>query len=207
MSFTARQQHCLEAMGLVPWVSSSQPVAPEVLAAPVASPLVRSSGAAPADPQALSLWLPHQPFAPFLSSGRTRHFIGPEDAALLVIVETGPDKVQQPLEGDAARLFDLMMRAISITRQKLRIGALDSEPSSLEQPCLTDLYNPQTKAVLVLLQNWDASDDLAPATHDSVQLVSPPCLMWRIPHPDVLLQRNQLKRQAWQSLQALQRVL
>jgi len=197
-------------MGLVPWVSRLQPVVPEFLAvpaAPVASPALSPIVSPPADLQALSRWLPHQPFAPFLSSGRTRHVIGPEDAALLVIVETGPGTVQQPLEGDAARLFDLMMRAISVTRQKLRIGALASEPRLLEQPCLTDLYNRQTKAVLVLLQSWDASDDLAPATDDTVQLASPPCPLWRIPHPDVLLQRNQLKRQAWQSLQALQRVL
>lgn len=257
MSYSARQQYCLEAMGMVPWVSTALPAEPfaagQLLEEPLATaqqpaeveepneePLVAAQQPAevpneeplvtaqqltevpikvlaelpakmPTELQALSAWLPHQALASFLASGKRRCVMGPDDASLVVLVESGSEVGQQPLEGDAARLFDMMMRAIKITRQQLRICAIAAEGArderAADQPTLSDICNPQTKAVLLLVQRWDTSDDRATSHDDTVRLAAPPCPMWRIPHPDILLSRNQLKRQAWQSLQALQRVL
>ncbi len=283
MSFSARQQICLEAMGMVPWVSNVLPTAPlaadplagmqapeplagtqvpeplagtqvpeplagtqvpeplagtQVPAAPLSAEqllaelpadLLSDTPAAlpaqmPTDLQSLSAWLSYQPLSSFLASGKRRHVMGRDDASLVVVVETGSGVGQHPLEGDAARLFDMMMKAIKLTRQQLRICALagdsvESESGSgadagderaAEQPTrttLSDICNPQTKAVLLFVQRWDAPDDCVTSQDDTVRLAAPPCPVWRIPHPDILLSRNQLKRQAWQSLQALQRVL
>lgn len=195
-------------MGLVPWVLREQAITP-VADSVIAKQFV---DAIPEEMTTLQEWLPHQHLSSFVSAGKLRQVMGPEDAALLVVVDTDSAIEQQPLDGEAARLFDLMMRAINLTRHQLRLCRLapvstTTTPNADNAQSLSDVCNGQTKAVLLLLQNWNALAHVAQSELHEGRLGTVHLPFWRIPHPDVLLRQSTLKRQAWSSLQALQRAL
>lgn len=202
--YTARQLHCLDAMGMVPWVQRSHtrelPVDNTAVNEPVANVPM------PVELDKLQTWLGQQPLAAFVVAGRARSVTGPEDASLLVVVQPEQGASQQALDGDASRLFDLMMRAIGLSRQHLRLCALSGDPRNADVT-VSDACNLNTKAVLLMQQNWevDSTDTGTHAEHGRLDFTHAP--LWRIPHPDVLLRHNRLKRHAWQALKALQRVL
>lgn len=247
MSFSARQQHCLEAMGIVPWVSKSEmPVADVVVpqsetpvatnksagvgvatviesltAEVVAEPAIAVPGPGPVAglgpmPEAiddLRQWLPFQRVGLLSVRTQSQYFVGHLEAPLLVIADsvTPAGSVQAPLStpfnAEAAQLFDLMMRAINVTLGQRKMCYLSNETNTadaIKAEQVQDLCVAQTKAVLLLTHDWNR---LATPVADHFRLDQPPLPVWRIPHPDVLLEFNQLKRQAWSSLQALQSVL
>ena len=107
-----------------------------------------------------------------------------------------------------------MMRAINVRPAERRFAVLKPwVPGDAVKDAAApgvDLYSavlPSTKAVLFMVndcthfKNLDKIDD----HHFRLQQTSLP--VWRIPHPDVLLRENQLKRHAWHCLQALQTLL
>ncbi|MFT5893303.1 MAG: hypothetical protein ACI8VW_000168 [bacterium] len=241
MSFSARQQHCLEAMGIVPWVSKSDSMGAisETITAPSWPIAARSQhtviselatveplgaekvierpafvlGPMPATVEELKLWLPSQPLGLLTVRSTSQRFVGQPEAPLLIIVDStkSPDVVQppaaSPFNAEAAQLFDLMMRAIKVTlgqRKLCHLARENSVPGATKGACVLDLCVPQTKAILLLVQDWNSFTAPVP---DHFRLDQPPLPVWRIPHPDLLLEFNQLKRQAWKSLQALQSVL
>lgn len=245
MSFSARQQHCLEAMGIVPWVSKSE--LPNPVPVSVSEDMTALSGAVNAQiPQAavdmaatvaalpadvaskhsayetapmpssveeLKVWLPSQSLG--LLSVRSNHqaFIGQAEAPLLVVVDStnSSDPVQSPptspFNAEAAQLFDLMMRAIKVTlgqRKLCHLSGGTDVPSASEPARVLELCVPQTRAILLLVKDWNTLEE--PVT-DHFRLDQPALPVWRIPHPSLLIEFNQLKRQAWTSLQALQSTL
>jgi hypothetical protein len=241
VSFSARQQHCLEAMGIVPWVSKSELLIPvsgtiTTVSEPIAVPSLAAgvAVAASVEPLAtvnvierpafvprpmpesieeLALWLPSQPVGLLAVRSRYQRFVGQPEAPLLIVVEPAEltDSVQSahttPFNAEAAQLFDLMMRAINVTlgqRKLCHLSFVVDASDATETAYVMDLCVPQTKAVLLLVQDWDS---LTAPVADHFRLDQPPLPVWRIPHPDLLLEFNQLKRQAWTSLQALQSVL
>ncbi|MFT4727130.1 MAG: hypothetical protein ACI9UN_001625 [Granulosicoccus sp.] len=241
MSFSARQQHCLEAMGIVPWVSKSESLipmvepitaVPEISAAPIQQAVVRIAapvetlapanvierpafvlGPMPESVEELALWLPSQPLGLLAVRSVYQNFVGQPEAPLLIVVDSKKSKdsdqppAASPFNSEAAQLFDLMMRAINVTLGQRKLCHLSRriDPASATEPgVVVDLCVPQTKAVLLLVQDWNSFT--APIT-DHFRLDQPPLPVWRIPHPNLLLEFNQLKRQAWRSLQALQSVL
>jgi hypothetical protein len=112
-----------------------------------------------------------------------------------------------PFNAESAQLFDLMMRSIKLTLGQRKLCCLSSdndESDASDAACVFQLCVPQTKAILLLVQDWNSLS--APVT-DHFRLDQPALPVWRIPHPDLLIELNQLKRQAWTSLQALQSVL
>lgn len=241
MSFSARQQHCLEAMGIVPWVSKSKSQTPiaessAALLEPTAAPIQPASvsvaatveslpaakiielptfvaGPMPESVEDLSLWLPSQPVGLLAVRSVMQNFVGQSEAPLLIVVEsthsTDSDQLltASPFSAEAAQLFDLMMRAISVTlgqRKVCHLSARVDDPHATGVACVAELCVPQTKAILLLVRDWNS---LTAPVVDHFRLDQPPLPVWRIPHPDLLLEFNQLKRQAWTSLQALQSVL
>ncbi len=204
MMYTARQLHCLDAMGMVPWVPRSHTRELPLDNTAVNEPLANVS--MPVELDKLQAWLGQQPLASFVVAGRARSVTGPEDAALLVVVQPDQGLTQQALDGDASRLFDLMMRAIGLSRQTLRLGCLSSEPGD-DDVLVSDVCNHNTKAVLLMQQNWDVDNKNFSTDAEPGTLAFTHAPLWRIPHPDVLLRHNRLKRHAWQALKALQRVL
>jgi hypothetical protein len=241
VSFSARQQHCLEAMGIVPWVSKSQSLIPlskpmtalpEASSEPIQQAVVSIGvtvetlapanvverptsvlGPMPESIEELSLWLPSQPLGLLAVRSEYQSFVGQPEAPLLVVVDSTKSKnsdqppATSPFNSEAAQLFDLMMRAINVTlgQRKLCYLSRRIDPSSaIQHGVVMDLCIPQTKGVLLLVQDWNSFT--APIT-DHFRLDQPPLPVWRIPHPNLLLEFNQLKRQAWRSLQALQPVL
>jgi len=240
MSFSARQQHCLEAMGIVPWVSKVEPAvlstAPESTE-PSAIPNLKigistetatsTSSAAeqvfdstafvptpmPERIEQLKMWLPTQPLGALTVRSEQQVFIGQPEAPLLVVVDSNLGSSSlQPAAGaaftaEAAQLFDLMMRAINVTLGQRKLCRLVSKPDAsdvAEFATVSQLCVAQTRAILLLVHDWNS---LSVPITDHFRLDQPPLPVWRIPHPDLLLEFNQLKRQAWTSLQALQSAL
>jgi hypothetical protein len=227
VSFSERQQHCLEAMGIVPWVSRN----PEPEAVPYRSfetvlstenrlaesseQVVDSSHVVatdlPSDLDALGLWLPEQPLASFGYKGAEHTILGHPEASVLVVVQRNRQNDREmPLSGDAAQLFELMMRSINLGRSDVRQCALAGKmlPSDGQKTVVqsvSDACTPQTRAILLLLP-LEANNDPSADAHycRSAQSQLP---VWRISHPDILLQENQRKRQAWQAMKALQQYL
>lgn len=246
MSFSERQQHCLEAMGIVPWVLKSEPYAvppaeaetvklvPETASVLIAdgigtrvteqpgiiAPASTTASISPAIAirpmpmaiEALKLWLPSQTLGQLMVRSQVQSFVGQAEAPLLVVVDsikfaTPVQPPASPFSAEAAQLFDLMMRAITVTLGQRKLCYLASgsdSPDAGNPQHVLDICTPQTKAVLLLVHDWNT---LAEPVIDHFRLDQPALPVWRIPHPDLLLEFNQLKRQAWTSLQALQSLI
>lgn len=211
-------------MGIVPWVSKSVDTPEVQLAAPVTNLDVVETVSvekAPLTPvpyslEELKFWLPQQPVRTMLGRSGPQSFSGVEDAPLLVVVEgadsnTDTEPMRSPFNAESAQLFELMMRAIVMPVAKRKQCVLHSvasyaQPATGIAESVSQQLHVQTRAVLLLVKRWDSAETVAAENHH-VRLDHPAIPLWRIPHPDVLIQRNELKRQAWLSLQALQSAL
>lgn len=171
------------------------------------------TGPTPSSVEDLKVWLPSQPLGLLSVRSKPQAFVGQAEAPLLVVVDSADSKdpVQSPpttpFNAEAAQLFDLMMRAIKVTLGQRRLCHLSGEtdaPSATGSARVLDLCVPQTRAILLVVQDWNT---LAEPVTDHFRLDQPALPVWRIPHPNLLLEFNQLKRQAWTSLQALQTTL
>ena len=146
MSYSARQQYCLNIMGLVAWSSSHRAIAPatpataanarvkkkvaETLAETGAEKNVEtvSADAGPTasnDCAALSQWLVEQPLVPFVYRGNSVSCIGSEQAMLLVVCLYKHEMDNEatpalPLAQDCASLLNQMMRAIEMPAATIR---------------------------------------------------------------------------------------
>jgi len=157
----------------------------------------------------LAAWLPTQTLSPVSAGGQTLFYRGIETAPLLVLEES--DVSTQAVAGhgmssEGAKLFELMMRAIKVpaTHRKLCLLACDSVAGrAVTTACVQEMIYPDTRAVLYLSRRWESIHHCPTSEHHS-RLVQSLLPVWRIPHPDVLLQRSDYKRQAWHCLQGLQ---
>jgi hypothetical protein len=235
MSYTRRQQHCLKVMGLVAWTSKlnesevsvcdepkhgihanldsatrkadhSQAAdsLQEVLHVPVGVASVRGPD--------LAAWLENQPLMPFSYRGSPLNVLGSEQASLVVVcmhdAATEQSQASLPLSSECASLFDLMIRAIDLPRTAVR-QCVVSRTSALQQTSdwqsFDNLLSPHVRAILVLelLDIWENT------SVDSDAATLPGCAlpMWRIPHPQILLDNPSLKRRAWESLKCLKKLL
>ena len=193
MPFSSRQMHCMQAMGLVPWVSEGVP-----LSAPVSAPVSITDMETDTPVESLGAWLQVQTLAsnaePSLSN-----------APLLVVVESiaAESAESQPagqsvLTGEAAQLFDLMMRSINLKRGDVRQCLL----AGTQGPTVAQSCTVQTRAVLFLSASHPDS-----AQGFAGELPSSSHPVWRIPHPELLLAQPLHKRQAWESLKQVQKLL
>lgn len=211
-------------MGIVPWVSRSADLPQVQLAAHVPPVDVVESVASdtaqvsplPDSLEELKIWLPSQPVRSMLGRAGPQFFSGAEDAPLLVVVEGADNEahtepMRSPFNAESAQLFELMMRAIVMPLAKRKQCVLHSEVS-YNQPSVgiaesvSHQLHVQTRAVLLLVKRWDSAETVT-AEHHHSRLDQSALPLWRIPHPDLLIERNELKRQAWLCLQALQSAL
>jgi len=135
--------------------------------------------------------------------------LGKSDALLLILVESvSTHQSQYPFEPADAKIFDDMLRAIAWRRQYVCLGVLPplSAPSLFvdnemgnDAPTVSDLVRPHRDAVLLFKQS-------VPETGNVDELVVPlgrkSMLAWQLPHPCLLRESPQRKRQAWNVLKA-----
>ncbi|NND93075.1 MAG: hypothetical protein HKN42_19620 [Granulosicoccus sp.] len=223
MRYTARQLHCLTAMGIVPWVSAPAPapadghvVKPGATDDGVALPPV-----APAQSAALGAWLMARPLRLSCLQGAARCVTGPDEAPLLVVLDAAADESADEsadlgLSGEAERLFELMLRAIRLGSRDIRLCQLSSSQTTAgadtampdsSTATVKNVCNAHTRALLLLLNTWDFSaDDCAVEQHQG-RLPGPELPLWRIAHPQRLLEQPALKRQSWQVLKSIHALL
>ncbi len=213
MRFSARQQECLEAMGIVPWVSRYAAEVAEAEVAEVAvaafTPAVAVSMQPPESAARLGEWLLSRALVPIHYRGSEFPVLGASDATVLVIVEqTGSQAATAALEGDSARLFELMLRSIQLTGRDTRQCIVSTEPAAGPDLSVAGAAcTPQTRAVLLLMDPWPFDITDTDVEQHIGRLPGSELPMWRIAHPKLLLAQPLLKRQSWQVLKSLQSVL
>jgi len=146
----------------------------------------------PKDVTELAAWLPAQMLSPVSSAAQSLFYAGIETAPLLIIEEADiSNQLAGPvgMSADGAKLFNLMMRAINVATA-----------------CVQEMIYSETRAVLYLSRRWDSINHCSTHEHHC-RLVQSLLPAWRVPHPDILLQRSDYKRQAWHCLQGLQSAL
>jgi len=141
--------------------------------------------------------------------------LGKSDALLLILVEAiSAQQSQYPFEPADAKVFDDMLRAIAWRRQDVCLGVLppsstlapivgNNEPTvsepTVSEPTVSDLCKPHRDAVLLFRQS-------VPDTRNVDDLVVPlervGMLAWQLPHPALLREYPERKRQAWNVLKA-----
>ncbi|MFK7861096.1 MAG: hypothetical protein AB8B64_19925 [Granulosicoccus sp.] len=216
MSFTARQLHCLDAMGLVAWTSKKNSASESEAttntdaadAAHLPGSPVTTTRPTTIDEQCQ--WLLGQPLSGLIYKGSQMSCVGAEQAPLLVVCLHMKESVQLPLSRECAQLFDLMMRAIDVPRVEFRQCAISIGPdpqvqSNTARVYLDDILTPYTRAILML----DPSQGSDSVPFSAYKTLLPPSSvpLWRIPHPDLLLTTPALKRHAWDGLKSLKQVL
>lgn len=210
MAYTARQIHCLEAMGIVPWVSRSSAAESINESHPAEDNLLaqRPLAKLPEPPNSESLppdqWLASQALSVFSHRGARLSSLGASSAMVVVVsVVSDPSVDKAPLDSRAAQLLDLMMRAIDISRAQFCTCAIGKPgvTSSAEGPMLSSVCSSSTRAILLL--------DPSPVqpVQFSVAINNATLPVWSLLHPDSLLQNPEHKRHAWETLKALQRAL
>ncbi len=105
MRFSARQQHCLNAMGIVPWVSRHAAEVVEVaeVAASAFTLAVEASAQPPESAARLGEWVLSRALVPIHYRGSEFPVLGAAEATVLVIVEqTGSQPATAALEGDSS---------------------------------------------------------------------------------------------------------
>jgi len=166
----------------------------------------------PEDVTELAAWLPAQMLSPVSSAGQSLFYAGIETAPLLIVEEADvSNQLAGPvgMSAEGAQLFELMMRAITVpaTKRKLCLLASNAAPNSTSATaCVQEMIYPETRAVLYLSRRWDSISQCSTSEHHC-RLVQSLLPAWRVPHPDILLQRSDYKRQAWHCLQGLQSAL
>ena len=164
----------------------------------------------------LAAWVEKQPLLPFSYRGSQVSFVGAEQARLVVVCmhseanEKMPD-ASLPLSSQCASLLDLMIRAIELPGAAIR-QCVVSRSSNVGDVSETTEYSgfdavisPYVRAVLVLelhdiWQTTTVESDVASLPGSSLPI-------WRIPHPQILLDNSSLKRRAWENLKCVKKLL
>lgn len=205
-------------MGIVPWVSRHAVEVAEVadVAEVALSEPALNNEVAARPPEAvaeLGQWVSSRALVPIHFRGSEFPVLGAAEASVLVIVEqAGSQPATAALEGDSARLFALMLRSIQLTARNTRQCIVSTEPVTHPDISVTGVAcTPQTRAVLLLMNPWPFdTTDIDVERHSGRLQVRPQGLelpLWRIAHPQLLLEQPLLKRQSWQVLKSLQSIL
>ena len=219
MSFSERQLHCMQAMGLVAWTRGDDPKAfvasgkDEIAEhAPAIGP-----AAMPVDIDAVAEWLVEQRLVTFNHRGARVNCSGSEQASLLVVcihtdIASQDAASVQPLNAECTQLLKLMMRAIDLSMSDIRqclvdagysdrsLSTHDGSPEIIDAIC-----TPSTRGVLLLDPQY--SEHAGQSGSDASRIPTSSLPLWRIPHPHCLLQNPTLKRCAWESLKVLKPAL
>lgn len=176
----------------------------------------RSSATMPVNIESLAQWLAGQALSMFSYRGTSVNVVGPEQASLLVVCinrdaksPTAPDL--QPLNAECAQLLKLMLQAINLSMTDIRqclvsnagSGHNGSGPGSPET--IESLSTHHTRGILLLDPRYDSV--ISQSASDACLMPAISLPLWRIPHPDCLLQNPALKRSAWENLKALKQSL
>lgn len=182
--------------------------------------MIASPAASPVQPpramDILGEWLLEQALVPIEFRGGQHPVLGVADAPLLVVLALdAPSPTAGSMSGDDGRLFELMLRSVSLANRDTRRCQLGHRMNdstrvgtdSVSQAGVSALCAANTRGVLVLMDPWvfDAGDS-AVTQHQS-RLPGSGIPVWRIAHPAILLEQPQLKRQAWHVLKALRAML
>ena len=232
MSYSARQQYCLNIMGLVAWTSvhrASGQATPATSGKVAVVDTVVEQNRYPApregashDCSTLAQWLVEQAVVPFNFRGNSVSCVGSEQAILVVVCLHRPESdngitPELPLTQDCASLLNQMMRAIDMPAAAIRQCVIRSRSDNETAPetvpetappekrgqGLEVVVTPTVKAVLVL----DTAEQWLDDDKDYELLPGSSLPMWRIPHPRILLAETSLKRRAWKNLKALKQAL
>ena len=237
MSYSARQQYCLNIMGLVAWTSvrrASGEATPATSgkAAVVDTVVEQNSHPAPLegashDGSTLAQWLVEQALVPFNFRGNSVSCVGSEQAILVVVCLHRPEMddgitPDLPLTQDCASLLNQMMRAIDLPAAAIRQCVMRSREDNETAPETA----PETAKQLPkqLEKRGQGLEVVVTPTVKAVLVLDTAELwldddkdyellpgsslpMWRIPHPRILLAETSLKRRAWKNLKALKQAL
>ncbi|MBX2837357.1 MAG: DNA polymerase III subunit psi [Gammaproteobacteria bacterium] len=190
MPYTARQLAGLEALGVTPWIlrESLQTGATKTAVTQSATSELETISA----PENLGSWLLSQPVAQFKFRGKSLELLGREDAEVLLVMPS------LPLSETAGRLLNDMLRSINLDPRSTCMVAL-GEGSLLPESTLTHRVHAGTRAVL-FFSTPHISNDMRADHYFELPSAHGFCL----PELHTLQQTPQLKRQAWNSLKALQ---
>lgn|GEM_PF-3111721 len=209
-AYTSRQLDVMQRMGLVPWVRRQSSVSALQPAADVTE--VAHARVTDDSPGARVL-------LPFESGGQMVTHVGPSEARLLVVAESGEASagaaLSAALSPEAHNLLILMLRAIELTRNDFAlclVGSSVASPAADPAPAgnervgnngrVADLLGPSQSAVLWLSHNAasDSEGQVAQCDFSTAGSVVP--WFW-VTHPERLLAKPLEKRGAWQVLKDL----
>jgi uracil-DNA glycosylase len=209
MPYTQSQLQCLRGMGLVPWV--------ERVPATETNPTEIPDLVSEQQPQAAVAPVPeaehdfmHTPLLAMPFRGQLCTQLGKKDSPLLILVEAlSLSQSQYPFEPADAKLFDDMLRSIAWRRQDTCLGVLEPSTQSLalnDEPAAVVAQLCQTHRDVALvfrlqLPDTESVDDLA------IDFNRPGLKAWQLPHPSLLRNSPQRKRQAWNVLKAARALL
>ena len=170
-----------------------------------------ASGIEPADFLQTPLQTPllQTPLVEIPFRGKICTQLGKSDALLLILVEASSTQQDQyPFESADAIIFEDMLRAIAWRRQDVCLGVLppSSVPSVLvdnNAPLVRDLCKPHRDAVLLFRHCVpETSNETSNVDELIVPLERAGMLAWQLPHPALLRESPERKRQAWNVLKA-----
>lgn len=224
MPYTQQQIRALSAMGIVPWVDRTKIPTPSLVSEPSENPALQTvvetvlreermaDVAASAQPAAsvksrvsTPAELMQIPLVEIPFRGQICTQLGKADAPLLILVEAISNQQKQyPFEATDAKLFDDMLRAINWRRQDVCLAVLppthQTDLAPVENgPCVADVCKPHRDAVLLFRHSvplsLNADELLVPMERESMPA-------WQLPHPALLRESPDRKRQAWNVLKA-----
>lgn len=205
MPYTQSQLQCLRGMGLVPWVERVQLLEQNTQQAPAPIPQPTATALPEAQQDFMQTPLLAMPFR-----GQLCTQLGKSDSPLLILVEAlSLSQSQYPFEPADAKLFDDMLRSIAWRRQDTCLGVLEPSVQSLalnDEPAamVSHLCKTHRDVALVFklqLPDTESADEL------SIELNRPGLKAWQLPHPSLLRESPQRKRQAWNVLKAARALL
>jgi len=191
-----------------------------------AEPVATKQADAGSRPDSLALKLMQTRLVEIPFRGQRCAQLGKSDAPLLILVEAiSTQQKQYPFEAKDAKLFDDMLRSIAWRRQDVCLAVLPPAGNSLmleeagdlstdlsankstehsAVPCVADVCKPHRDAVLLFRMSL-------PETLNTDELVVPmerkSMMAWQLPHPAMLRESPNRKRQAWNVLKAVRQRL
>ena len=231
MAYSQSQLRCLAGMGLVPWVLRDSPQAAAQLsdnhaentdAETLVAVLTQTHEAPAVEIPAVTApvsqisntltdidVLLQTPLIAIPFRGRPCTQLGNPDASLLILVEAvSTQQKQYPFEPADARVFEDMLRAIAWRRQDVCLAVLPpTNNASLiteeQGNTVADLCRAPRDAVLFFRQQLPRSlhpDELILPVGEKTGRDTMAC--WQLPHPALLRESPDRKRQAWEVLKA-----
>jgi len=187
-----------------------------------AEPVATEQADAESSPDSLALNLMQTRLVEIPFRGQRCAQLGKSDAPLLILVEAiSTQQKQYPFEAKDAKLFDDMLRSIAWRRQDVCLAVLPPAGNSLmleeagdlsadlyaqnmAVSCVADVCKPHRDAVLLFRMSL-------PETLNIDELVVPmerkSMMAWQLPHPAMLRESPNRKRQAWNVLKAVRQRL